>query len=168
MPSYVLNPDGGGVVTDHGKPLTVEFEATEKLYADYQVLATNPGGHSSLPTARQSPSTTSRDALAALERSPFPFELNNVTREYFKQMAQLEPAQRAADMRAILATPPDPAAIAAPVAKIRATTRPCAPPAWPPCSRGGHAPMRCRSAPRPTSTAASSPGIRRRKSAWRW
>ena len=29
--------------------MTVEFEATEKLYADYQLLATNPGGHSSLP-----------------------------------------------------------------------------------------------------------------------
>jgi len=46
---FALNPDSGGVATDHGKPLTVEFEATEKLYADYQVLATNPGGHSSLP-----------------------------------------------------------------------------------------------------------------------
>ena len=46
---FALNPDSGGVSTDHGKPLAVEFEATEKLYADYQVLATNPGGHSSLP-----------------------------------------------------------------------------------------------------------------------
>ena len=36
MPSMSLNPDGGGLGR-HGKPLTVEFEATEKLYADYQV-----------------------------------------------------------------------------------------------------------------------------------
>ena len=43
---FVLNPDSGGVSMDHGKPLAVEFEATEKLYADFQVLATNPGGHS--------------------------------------------------------------------------------------------------------------------------
>ncbi|MGC1389081.1 MAG: M20/M25/M40 family metallo-hydrolase [Steroidobacteraceae bacterium] len=107
---YVLNPDGGGVVTDHGKPLTVEFEASEKLYADYQVLATNRGGHSSLPRP-DNPIYQVAHALEALERSPFPFELNNITREYFKQMAQLEPPQRAADMRAILATPPDPAAI---------------------------------------------------------
>src|SRR5271154_2271428 len=48
---FALNPDSGGVSMDHGKPLAVEFEATEKLYADYQVLATNPGGHSSLPRA---------------------------------------------------------------------------------------------------------------------
>src|SRR6202789_3278945 len=46
---FALNPDSGGVVTVDGKPQTVEFEATEKLYADYQVLAVNPGGHSSLP-----------------------------------------------------------------------------------------------------------------------
>src|ERR1700726_3428659 len=31
---FALNPDGGGVVTDHGKPLSMEFEASEKLYAD--------------------------------------------------------------------------------------------------------------------------------------
>ena len=36
---FALNPDSGGVVTEHGKPMTVEFEATEKLYADYQLLA---------------------------------------------------------------------------------------------------------------------------------
>jgi acetylornithine deacetylase/succinyl-diaminopimelate desuccinylase-like protein len=107
---YVLNPDGGGVVTDHGKPLTVEFEATEKLYGDYQVLATNRGGHSSLPRP-DNPIYQVAHALEALERTSFPFELNNVTREYFKQMALLETPQRAADMRAILATPPDPAAI---------------------------------------------------------
>jgi acetylornithine deacetylase/succinyl-diaminopimelate desuccinylase-like protein len=107
---YVLNPDGGGVVTDHGKALTVEFEATEKLYADYQVLATNRGGHSSLPRP-DNPIYQVAHALEALERTPFPFELNNVTREYFKQMSLLETGERAADLRAILATPPDPAAI---------------------------------------------------------
>ncbi len=83
---YVLNPDSGGVVTEHGKPLTVEFEATEKLYADYQVLATNRGGHSSLPRP-DNPIYQVAHALEVLERSPFPFELNSVTREYFKQMA---------------------------------------------------------------------------------
>jgi acetylornithine deacetylase/succinyl-diaminopimelate desuccinylase-like protein len=107
---FALNPDSGGVVTDHGKPQTVEFEATEKLYADYQVLATNPGGHSSLPKPDNAIYHVA-DALGILEKSPFPFELNAVTREYFSQMAQIETGQTAADMRAILATPPDPAAI---------------------------------------------------------
>lgn len=107
---FVLNPDSGGVSTDHGKPLAVEFEATEKLYADYQVLATNPGGHSSLPKPDNAIYHVA-DALGVLERTPFPFELNTVTREFFAQMAKIETGQPAADMRAILASPPDAAAI---------------------------------------------------------
>ena len=107
---FVLNPDSGGVSMDHGKPLTVEFEATEKLYADFQVLATNPGGHSSLPKPDNAIYHVA-DALSVLEKSPFPFELNAVTREYFGQMAKIETGQNADDLRAILANPPDPAAI---------------------------------------------------------
>jgi acetylornithine deacetylase/succinyl-diaminopimelate desuccinylase-like protein len=108
---FALNPDSGGVVTEHGKPLTVEFEATEKLYADYQLLSTNPGGHSSLPRPDNAIYHIV-DALAVLQKSPFAFELNEVTRGYFEAMAKIEPADTAADMRAILKTPPDEAAIA--------------------------------------------------------
>jgi len=85
--------------------------ATEKLYGDYQVLATNPGGHSSLPKPDNAIYHVA-DALGALERSPFPFELNSVTREYFAQMAATESGPTAADIRAMLATPPDAAAVA--------------------------------------------------------
>ncbi len=108
---FALNPDGGGVATERGKPMSVEFEATEKLYADYQILATNPGGHSSLPKPDNAIYHIA-DALTALQRYQFPFELNSVTREYFSQMAHIEAPERAADIRAILADPPDPAAIA--------------------------------------------------------
>ena len=108
---FVLNPDSGGVVTENGKALSMEFEATEKLYADFEVTATNPGGHSSLPKPDNAIYHVV-DALAKLEKAPFPFELNNVTREYFAQMATTQTGQTAADMRAILATPPDEAAIA--------------------------------------------------------
>jgi acetylornithine deacetylase/succinyl-diaminopimelate desuccinylase-like protein len=107
---FALNPDSGGVSMDHGKPLAVEFEATEKLYADFQVLATNPGGHSSLPKPDNAIYHVA-DALGVVERSPFPFELNAVTREYFGQMAKIETGQNADDLRAMLANPPDPAAI---------------------------------------------------------
>ena len=46
---FVLNHDGGGVLADHGKPIMMEVDATEKLYGDFVLTATNPGGHSSLP-----------------------------------------------------------------------------------------------------------------------
>ncbi len=105
---YALNPDSGGVRPDN--PQIVGFEAIEKLYADYQVLATNPGGHSSLPTGDNAIYHVA-DALALLQKSPFPFELNAVTREYFAQLAKIESGQTAADMRAILTMPPDPQAV---------------------------------------------------------
>jgi acetylornithine deacetylase/succinyl-diaminopimelate desuccinylase-like protein len=107
---FALNPDSGNVVTDHGKPINMEFEATEKLYADYQIQATNIGGHSSKPTPDNAIYHVV-DALAVLEKHPFPLELNAVTRAYFQQMATIETAQTAADMRAILTIPADPAAI---------------------------------------------------------
>ncbi len=108
---YVLNPDGGYIKTQGGKPIAIEVSATEKLYADFQLVATNPGGHSSRPTADNAIYHVT-DALARLEKTPFPVELNAVTRAYFEKLALVESGPVAADMRAILATPPDPDALA--------------------------------------------------------
>src|SRR6202451_3342035 len=47
---FVLNADAGGLSTEKGRPVNLGVEATEKLYADFQLTITNPGGHSSLPT----------------------------------------------------------------------------------------------------------------------
>lgn len=107
---FALNPDSGGVVTDHGKALTMEFEATEKLYGDFEVVATNAGGHSSLPKSDNAIYHVV-DALVRVQNTPFPFELNTVTREYLSQMAGIEKGQVAADLKAVLATPPSQAAI---------------------------------------------------------
>jgi acetylornithine deacetylase/succinyl-diaminopimelate desuccinylase-like protein len=106
---FVLNADAGGVTTIKGKPLNVDIEASEKLYADFQLTVTNPGGHSSIPVPDNAIYHLT-DALSRLEHSPFPFELNPVTRTYFERRAALEKGQNAADMQAILRTPPDAAA----------------------------------------------------------
>ncbi len=107
---FVINPDGGRVATERGRPVAVEIEATEKLYADFEVSATNPGGHSSLPKPDNAIYQVA-DALALLQRTPFPLELNPVTREYFTQIARIETPQNAADLRAMLQDPPDEAAV---------------------------------------------------------
>src|SRR5579863_2561000 len=108
---FVLNADAGGILTEKGKPIDVEVEATEKLYADFQLTVKNPGGHSSLPVPDNAIYHIA-DALGRLERSPFPFELNPVTRAYFDQLSKVESKRTAADMRAILQTPPDAETIA--------------------------------------------------------
>ncbi|HEY0564507.1 MAG TPA: M20/M25/M40 family metallo-hydrolase, partial [Terriglobales bacterium] len=106
---YVLNPDGGGPVLHDGKPYLIDLSASEKAYGDYRVTATNPGGHSSLPRPDNAIYEVT-DALAKLQHYTFPLELNPVTRAHFEQMAKLETGQRAADMRALLQTPPNRAA----------------------------------------------------------
>ncbi len=103
---FVLNADAGGVTTEKGKAVDVEVAAAEKLYADFQLTVTNPGGHSSMPVPDNAIYHLA-DALARLEHQPFPFELNGVTRAYFERLAANSP-----DMKAILREPPDPAAIA--------------------------------------------------------
>jgi acetylornithine deacetylase/succinyl-diaminopimelate desuccinylase-like protein len=108
--AYALNPDAGGVTTVKGKPLNVDVEANEKLYADFELDAINPGGHSSLPVPDNAIYHIA-DALSRLEHAPFPVELNPITRAYFERRAALESGQTAADMRAILRTPPDAEAI---------------------------------------------------------
>ncbi len=108
---FVLNPDAGGVVTEQGKPIDMDVEATEKLYADYQLTARNPGGHSSLPVPDNAIYHIA-DALGKLQQFRFPVELNAVTREYFRRMASIENRVTAADMRALMQDPPDRAAVA--------------------------------------------------------
>jgi len=108
---FVLNPDSGGVTLNGDKPADVDVEATEKLYADFQLTAHNPGGYSSLPLPENAIYQIA-DALSRLEKSPFPFELNAVTRSYFERMSSIEKGATAADIKAILRDPPDGAAVA--------------------------------------------------------
>jgi acetylornithine deacetylase/succinyl-diaminopimelate desuccinylase-like protein len=108
---FVLNQDSGGVTTMKGKPVNVDVEATEKQYADFTLTVLNPGGHSSLPTTDNAIYHLAA-ALSRLERTPFPIELNAVTRTYFERRAPLESAPIRADMTALLKTPPDAAAVA--------------------------------------------------------
>jgi len=109
--AFVINPDAGGIELENGKAVVADVEATEKVYADFQVTALNPGGHSSRPRPDNAiyELTAALDKLAAYS---FPFELNGVTRAYFEALAKEETGTKPADIRAILATPPDVAAVA--------------------------------------------------------
>jgi acetylornithine deacetylase/succinyl-diaminopimelate desuccinylase-like protein len=108
---FVLNHDGGGVLADHGKPLMMEVDATEKLYGDFVLTATNPGGHSSLPRPENAIYELA-DALTRIQHYQFPFELNNITRAYYERQVKMSTGQHAADLQAMLKTPPDMDAVA--------------------------------------------------------
>ena len=109
--AFVINPDSGGIELEHGRTIVAAVEATEKVYSDFQVTAVNRGGHSSLPR----PDNAIYELMTALNKLAtytFPFELNGVTRAYFSKVAEQETGETAADIKAMLATPPDAEAIA--------------------------------------------------------
>ncbi|HXN25853.1 MAG TPA: M20/M25/M40 family metallo-hydrolase, partial [Candidatus Acidoferrales bacterium] len=108
---YVINPDAGDFELDNGKHLLVGIQASEKLYQDFDLKVSSPGGHSSLPTSENAIYQLAA-GLTRLEKYQFPFELNEVTREYFRREASIVGGQTGADMQAILQTPPDPEALA--------------------------------------------------------
>ena len=108
---FVVNTDDITVWTERGKAVVVEVQGGEKTYSDYQLVVTDSGGHSSLPTPRNAIYQLA-NGLARLQQFQFPVELNEVTRAYYQRMAKAETGQRAADMKAILANPPDPTAAA--------------------------------------------------------
>ena len=108
---FVLNHDGGGVLADHGKAVMMEVDATEKLYGDFVLTATNPGGHSSLPRTDNAIYELA-DALTRIQHYQFPFELNNITRAYYEEEVKLAKGSRVADLKAILKNPPDIDAVA--------------------------------------------------------
>src|SRR6202451_1819460 len=108
---FILNPEAGDFELDQGKKLLVGVQAAEKLYQNFDVKVTNPGGHSSLP-GKENAIYELADGLTRLAHYQFPFELSEVTREYFKREADIVGGSTGADMKAILKTPPDEAAIA--------------------------------------------------------
>ncbi len=111
---FVINHDGlvgYSIASEHGVPQEFDVSATEKTYADYQLLVTNRGGHSSLPRPDNAIYELA-EGLLRIGRYSFPFELNEVTRAYFERMATVRSGQMAADMRAITRTPVDAAAVA--------------------------------------------------------
>ncbi|HEY4739567.1 MAG TPA: M20/M25/M40 family metallo-hydrolase [Candidatus Acidoferrales bacterium] len=103
---FVINPDAGDFEMDKGKKLAVGIQASEKLYQDYDVKVENPGGHSSLPRPDNAIYELA-GGLLRLERTQFPFELNDVTRGYFAREADIVGGATGADMKAILETPPN-------------------------------------------------------------
>jgi acetylornithine deacetylase/succinyl-diaminopimelate desuccinylase-like protein len=101
---FAINPDAGGLLLENGRPVEMDLEATEKVYADFAVSASEPGGHSSRPVKANAIYEVA-DALARLERTPFPTELNPVTRAYLIERAKLETPAKRRLIEGVLAKP---------------------------------------------------------------
>jgi acetylornithine deacetylase/succinyl-diaminopimelate desuccinylase-like protein len=106
-----FNTDGGAVALRNGRPAIFEVQASEKIYADYQLEVTDAGGHSSL-VRPDNPIYTLAAALTRIGEHQFPLHVNDVTRMFLERSSTTEDGQTAIDMRAVAAVPPDLAAAA--------------------------------------------------------
>ena len=106
---YVINMDAGDPVIINGKRVMRTVQAAEKVYVSFKLEVHNPGGHSSLPR-RDNAIYELAAALGRLSAYEFPTRLNDITRAFFQRMAVIQPSPLSADMTAMAAATPDPAA----------------------------------------------------------
>ena len=107
---FALNEGARGRLDAAGNRLALEIQAGEKVYQDFQLEITNPGGHSSRPVPDNAIDRLA-NGLVRLWDQPFPLEVNPTVRAYLNAMAGVTPAL-AADLRAVGADRPDAAAAA--------------------------------------------------------
>ena len=104
--AFALNEGAGGRLDPKtGKYVFNGVQAGEKVYQDYTLEVTNPGGHSSRPVPDNAIYRLA-SALKKIEAYSFPVEASPVTTAFFAREAGLEPdAKKAADMRAYAKAP---------------------------------------------------------------
>ena len=104
----VLNIDGGGGSLNEttGAPEYFTWQGAEKTYADFQLVVTNPGGHSSAPRKDNAIDQLAA-ALVRIGHYQFKPELSDLTRAYFVKAADHEDQTTGAAMRAFAANPAD-------------------------------------------------------------
>lgn len=109
--AFVLNEGGGGRIGPDGSRVSNDVQASEKRVVNFQLEATNPGGHSSVPV-KDNAITHLSAALVALGGFDFPVGLNEVTRAYFARAADIVQPEMGAAMRSLVRNERDQAAIA--------------------------------------------------------
>ena len=105
---FALNEGARSRLDDEGNRIALEVQAGEKVYQDFQLEITNPGGHSSRPLPDNAIDRLA-NGLVRLWDQPFPLEVNATVRAYLVAMAEVTPGL-AADMLAVAAERPDAAA----------------------------------------------------------
>lgn len=135
----VLNADaGGGALDDNNKPIAYGLQAGEKVYGDWHLTVTDPGGHSSRPGANNAIASLAI-AVAKVAAYRFPAQQNEITKASLAGTAAGTPGPLGEAMKAFAANPNDTAAadvISANAQFIGQVRTTCVPTMF----NGGHAP----------------------------
>jgi acetylornithine deacetylase/succinyl-diaminopimelate desuccinylase-like protein len=101
--AFAINEGAGGRL-DGDRRIYLGIQAGEKVYQDYTLSVTNPGGHSSRPV-KDNAIYHLAGALSRIGAYDFPVKLNEATRLHFERMGPILGGATGAAMRAVLATP---------------------------------------------------------------
>lgn len=92
--------EGGQVVVKNGNVQYVGIQASEKVPANVDLIATGTSGHGSVPR-KDNPVVHLAAAIAKIGAYETPVQLNSVTRAYFAGLSQVEDDETSKWMRAL-------------------------------------------------------------------
>lgn len=98
---FALNEGGAGTLRD-GKPWIHGVQVGEKMYLSFDLEATHPGGHSSVPT-RDNAIYDLAAALSGVARLELPARVGYVARAHFARLANIEAGELAEAIAAVAA-----------------------------------------------------------------
>jgi len=108
---FALNEGAGGRLNGDTR-VYLGIQAGEKVYQDYTLEVTNPGGHSSRPIKDNAIYRLAM-GLTKIGAYDFPARLNEATRLHFERMSPILGGEMGASMMAALAEPTSGAGVAA-------------------------------------------------------
>ncbi len=103
---FALNEGSVGLRDASGKRLSLGMQAGEKVYQDFRMEASNPGGHSSRPRPDNAIYSLAA-ALVRIGQYEFPVQFSDTTRAYFTETAKLTGGEAGAAMTRLIANPKD-------------------------------------------------------------
>lgn len=92
--------EGGSTIIENGHVTQVDIATTEKVPRRITLVATGTSGHGSVPRL-DNPLIHLSQAIAKVTAWQTPMRLNDTTRSYFEKLAEIAPAGRAAEYRAL-------------------------------------------------------------------
>lgn len=98
--AWVVNEGGKGQLDENGKPVSFGLQTGEKVYQDFKLVTTSPGGHSARPTDDNAIDRLGA-ALVRIGSYKFPVNLTQVSKEFFRRSAGLYSGQTSTDMAAV-------------------------------------------------------------------
>ena len=104
--AFALNEGGGGDTDGNGHIVSQSIQVGEKIYQDYKLVATNPGGHSSQPV-RENAIYAMSDALLKIRDHEFPAEFNDTTSVFFARAGGARKDAMGSAMAALAKDPND-------------------------------------------------------------